>query len=62
MEKIYANLIGKWVELKENDTINNENPLLWIEEHNINDPQFITISHKNTGYRININQIQVVSN
>ncbi|MEB8649341.1 hypothetical protein P4G96_10595 [Bacillus cereus] len=59
MKKIYANLLGEWVELQDTDTIQNENPYIWIREHNLHEHNFINVSSGEKGYKIHVSQIQI---
>ncbi len=60
-KKIYANILGTWVELKDTDTIYNTNPYTWIKENNLHDFTFIWIDYNGVGYKIHISHIQIKS-
>lgn len=57
--KIYANLLGRWTELTENDTINDFSPEKFISKHlNYNNDDTLSIKKNNVIYVIHKSCIQ----
>ncbi|MEC0173017.1 hypothetical protein [Paenibacillus graminis] len=63
MKQIYANLLGNWVELTNEDgaTIMNEDPSTWIQEQNLHEFDFIWVGYRGRGYKIHVSQVQILN-
>lgn len=62
MRRFHANLLGTWVELDDElDSIFNEQPSTWLEEHNLHDRTFVWIRYKGIGYNVHVSQIQITN-
>ncbi len=58
MNKYFVNLatVG-WVELHNNDLIDQKMPGIWFSKANTSEP-FVTIQYKNQSYRVHVSQLQ----
>lgn len=60
---VYANLAGKWIELGDDNFIENQPAEIYINENfmkssSIPNNSFLKISHKDLVYNVHISQIQ----
>jgi hypothetical protein len=60
--KVYANLLGDWVELNGHGEIFNTPVQQWVKENNLHEHVFVSIKYKGKGYKIHVSQIQLVQN
>lgn len=63
---VYANLLGKWTELGDNDYIENETSEIYVNYHlskqeisSLN--KFLSVVHNNQVFHVHISQIQWIS-
>lgn len=72
MKRIYANLLGEWVDITEEGTVqDHQNPSVFFEENLIYEPgskvakcfeyDYINVQYKGLNYRIHPSIIQIVS-
>lgn len=59
IKRIFANLpFEGWVELHNNDFINDVQPNVWIKTNNIEDYCFINVTYKGIQHKLHISNIQ----
>ncbi len=72
MMRIYANLLGQWIDITESGTVeDHQNPLTFFKENLTYDPDshtakcfeydYINIQYENRNYRIHPSMVQIVS-
>lgn len=59
MKTIYVNILGTWTKLDKNALIQNTNAYVWIQENNLHEYEFITISFPiaKKGYKIHTSNV-----
>lgn len=63
---VYANLLGRWTELGDNDYIEDETAEIYVnfklsKEKLVTTNQFLEVSHHNLIYHVHVSQIQWIS-
>ncbi|GMB00887.1 hypothetical protein [Pelosinus sp. IPA-1] len=63
MKKVYANLLGTWIDITETGTLHNRNPLTYVDEEitEMFKYDYINVGYNNKNYRIHPMLIQVVT-
>ncbi|MBQ9658925.1 MAG: hypothetical protein IJV31_09225 [Clostridia bacterium] len=59
VRRIFVNIaLEGWVELNNNDFINNEKPFVWIQKNNIEDYSFICVHYQGIAHKVHVSQFQ----
>lgn len=63
MKKIYANLLGNWIDITCTGLINEENPIIYCKEQiqDICKYDHVNVFYKEKTYRIHPSMIQIVN-
>jgi len=63
MKKVFANLLGEWIDITEDGTLHNRKPLTYVDEeiHEMFKYDYINVGYNGKNYRIHPSLIQVVT-
>lgn len=63
MKRVYANLLGDWVDISESGTLHDRDPLTYVDEEIMDmfKYNYINVGYQNKNYRIHPMLIQVVT-
>lgn len=62
IRRIFVNLpFDGWVELNNNDFINNEQPYIWIQKNNIEDFTFVWVRYRGNAHKVHVSQFQFMN-
>lgn len=63
MKRVYACLLGNWIDITDKGLLHKRNPLIYVDEEiqNMFDFNYINVEYENKNYRIHPSLIQVVN-
>lgn len=63
MKRVYANLLGEWIDITDTGLLHQRNPLVYIDEEiqDMFEYDYINVTYNNKNYRIHPSFIQVVT-